>query len=95
MCDQYINAFNKLKNDKSLSDDDKDYIRNSQIHLIKKRYYSDEFYLWKQYDGINFYRNYDSVTDNIELSRGYKYGKRKLNKEIRVSGLPSHCFDNK
>jgi hypothetical protein len=86
-----------LKTDRPLSDDDKEYIDDSKILFPagnRKLLYNIN-YLWKEYDEIKFYRNYDSVTFNLGGRANYMYGKRKLNKEIYVSGLPEHFFDKK
>jgi len=89
MCDEFIEVFNKLKNDNTLSSDDKNYIKESKTYIIKNKKYGSEIYYWKSYGDIIIYRNYDSVTDHIPH---YRKGKRKLNKELFVSGLPKHCF---
>lgn len=89
MCDELIEAYSKLKKDITLCDDDRKYIEQANVYVIRKRSYGDEFYKWKTYNELTFYKNYDGVDDYI--GRHHK-GKRILNKEIRVSGLPEHCY---
>jgi len=93
MCDEFIEAFNILKND--LSNDEREYIKESKIFIIKGVNHDNRSYKWKEYDKVTFYRNYDSIYDTLRTG-GYnaplKVGKRKLNKEIYVSGLPDHCY---
>lgn len=87
MCDELVEAYNKLKND--VSGDDKKYVEEANIYIIRQRNRGDEFYEWKRYDKVRFYKNYDYVYERIGY---YKKGQIKLNKEIRVSGLPEHCY---
>ena len=95
MCDELIKSFNLLKNDITLSDDDREYIKQSKLYPIRRIYFHEEFYEWKKYDKIKFYRNYDNIYDTLKTgsySAPLKVGKRKLNKEIRIFGLPEHCY---
>ena len=97
MCDEFIKSYSILKKDITLSDEDKKYIEQAKVNIITKEpSYRDEYYKWKQYDLIIFYRNYDNIYDTLQTGRYkapvLKVGKRKLNKEIHVFGLPEHCY---
>lgn len=92
ICDELMQAFNMLKQDNTLSDDDKKYISESKVYIRDNIPYYREYYKWKKYDKITFYRNYDYIYDENEHVGKRKVGKRKLNKEIYVFGLPDHCF---
>ena len=65
MCDELIEAYSKLIKDIKLCDDDRKYIEQANVYVIKKKQYGSEFYHWKTYDQVNFYKNYDSVNDYI------------------------------
>ena len=89
MCDEFMEVFNKLKKDQSLSKDELKYVEEAKVYIIKQRNRGDEFYHWKTYDDVKIYKNYDSISERVGY---YKKGTIILNKEIRVSGLPDHCF---
>ena len=78
-----------------MSDNDRKYVEEAKIFPINKACYYREFYVWKTYDKIIFYRNYDSIYDTLKFgqySAPITVGKRKLNKEIRIYVLPNHCY---
>ena len=93
MCDEFIEVFEKLKND--VSDDEKKYIKESKVYFIKRINHDYQSYKWKEYDKVIFFKNYDSISHTLRTG-GYNapitVGKRKLDKVIHVTGLPKHCY---
>jgi hypothetical protein len=94
MCDKFVEAFRTLR--EQSTEADKNFIKEAKFYSIKRKEYRAEYYLWKEYNEVKFYRNYDKVYDTID-SRTYvalKIGERKLENCIYIEGLPKECYEN-